>query len=59
MWILQNVEDETIGTILGFGHEDISLSGKVNSSKNQDLNMDLSLDIKIEDMGKSYRITYR
>ena len=30
-WILQN--DETIGTILGFVQEDISLPGKVNLSK--------------------------
>ena len=59
MWILQNVEDETIGTILGFGHEDISLSGKMNLIKNWDLDMDLSLDSKIKDMGKSYRITYQ
>ena len=50
---------KTIGTILGFGHEDISLLGKVNSSKNRDLDMDLSLDSKIKDMGKSYRITYQ
>ena len=56
-WILQN--DETIGTILGFDHEDIYLSGKVNSSKNQDLDMDLSLDSKIKDIEKSYRITYQ
>ena len=56
-WILQN--DETIGTILRFAHEDISLPGKVNSSKNWDLDIHLSLDCKIKDMGKSYIITYQ
>ena len=40
-------------------NEDIYLSGKVNSSKNQDLDMDLSLDSKIKDIEKSYRITYQ
>ena len=56
-WILQN--DETIGTILGFSNEDNFLSGKGNSSKNQDLDIHLSLDSKIKDMGKSYMITYQ
>ena len=55
-WILQN--DKTIGTILGFVHEDISLPGKVNSSKNRDLDIHLSLDSKIKDMSKSYMISY-
>ena len=56
-WILQN--DETIGTILGFVQEDISLPGKVNLSTKRDLDIHLSLDSKIKDLGKSYMITYQ